>query len=198
MAVLFIGIFYALTVQIAEPERLELYRDTRMMQSLSDEQWQEQYDRSLDPTAVDRLKASIGAAVGVWFVTFIYGLFYLLFGKLAGGTGNFKQVMGVTFWAVLIPYGLGSLLKFPLVMAKQSVMEVSLGLAALAPNAEILSTPYQALYFFGDLFVWWGLVVTIIGFQKIHDFTGGKAATVVLMPWLLITGALFGLNMLFI
>ncbi|MFH1844705.1 MAG: YIP1 family protein, partial [bacterium] len=133
----------------------------------------------------------------VWFITLIYGLFYLLFGKLAGGQGTFKQVMGVTYWAALIPYILGYLVKLPIVFAKDSVREVSLGLAALAPNADVLSTKFLALTFFGDLFVWWGLIVTIIGFEKVHGMARGQAAVVTILPWALVTGAMFGLNLLF-
>jgi hypothetical protein len=193
-----LGAFYAvITMPIAGPEQLELMRDTRMFRMLSDEDWQVRYEESLDPTPVRRVTTGIGAAVASFVIVLIYGLIYLLFGKLAGGTGTFKQVMGVTFWAYIIPGGLGNLLRIPLIFAKQSVMEVSLGLAALAPKENLLSAGYQALYYFGDFFVWWALVVTIIGFQKVHDISRGQAAVVTILPWLLVTGAMYGLGRIF-
>lgn len=190
-------LFGAVTAHIAGPEQMELMRETRFGQMIPEEDWQDRYESALDPSLVDRVVAGIQMAAGTWIVIFIYGLFYLLFGKLAGGTGTFKQVMGVTYWAALIGFGLGYLLRLPLVLIKQSVVEVSLGLAVLAPNADVLSAKYQALTTFGDVFVWWGLIVTIIGFQKVHGFDGGKAATVTLLPWLLVSAALYGLGRLF-
>jgi hypothetical protein len=168
------GVFSALTQHISAPEQMELMRDTKLFRMMPEEDYQQQY-----------------------IIIFIYGLLYLLFGKLAGGLGTFKQVMGVTFWAGIIPYGLGYLIRLPIVFAKHSIVEVSLGLAAFAPGADLISAKYQFLYFFGDLFVWWGLVVTAIGFAKVHGFQTGKAFTVTVLPWLLFTGFMFGLSRMF-
>jgi len=192
------GLFSALTIQISGPEQLELMRDTRFGQMMSDEEWETQYEENLNPTPTKRLTHALTSGVGTLFIVFIYGVLYLLFSKLAGGQGSFKQILGVTFWATIIPFALGALVRLPLIFAKQSVFGVSIGLAALAPNLELTSALYQALVAFGDFFVWWGLVVTIIGFEKVNDFTRGKAATVVIMPWLLITIALYGLGRLFV
>ena len=194
-----LGAFYAvITLPIAGPEQMELMRDTRLMRMMPEDQWQTQYEESLNPTPTKRVTTGIGAAVATFVIVLIYGLVYLLFGKLAGGKGTFKQVMGVTFWAYLIPGGLGNLLRIPLIFAKQSVMEVSLGLAALAPKENMLSAGYQALYYFGDFFVWWSLVVMVIGFQKVHEISRGQAAVVTILPWLLVTGAMYGLGRIFL
>ncbi len=192
------GLFTALTAHIAGPEQMELMRDTRFGQMMPQEEWEQQYEESLNPTVVKRLLTGLSGGFGTWISVFIYGLVFLLFSKLAGGQATFKQVMGVTFWGFLLPYVLGSWLKLPLIYAKESLMGVSIGLAALAPNADLLSAQYQALSFFGDFFVWWGLVLLIIGIGKVDGFATGKAATVVLLPWLLVTGAMFILGRLFI
>ncbi len=192
------GLFAALTVHISGPEQMELMRDTRFGQMVPEDQWQQDYEEALDPTPMKRLFSGLTGGFGSWIVTFIYGIVFLLFAKLAGGQGNFKQTMGVTYWAMLIPFALGSLVRMPLIFAKQTVFGVSIGLAALMPNADMISASYQALMAFGDFFMWWGLVVMIIGFQKINDFSRGKAGVVVILPWLLITGALYGLGRLFV
>jgi hypothetical protein len=193
-----VGGFSALTSHIAGPEQMELMRETRFGRMMPEEDWQAQYEKSLNPSTMDRLGSGLGGGATTWVITFIYGLIYLLFGKLAGGTGSFKQVMGVTFWGGVIPYGLGYLVRLPLVFAKQSLVEVSPSLAILAPGADVISFKFQALTFFTDFFVWWGLVIVIIGFQKIHGFGRGQSATVAILSWLLVTGAMFGLNRLFI
>jgi hypothetical protein len=196
--VLFVGMaaVSALTVHIADPEQMEVMRDTRLGQLTPAEQWQEEYENALAPSPVRRLVSGLTGGLGVWIMTFIYAALFLFFGKMAGGQATFKQVLGVTYWAMLAPYFFGSLLRLPLIFAKQSVMGVSLGLAALAPGAEITSAKYMALMTFGDFTVWWGLILIILGFGKINGFSWGKAATVVLLPWFLITGALFGLGRL--
>jgi hypothetical protein len=191
------AVYAAATVHIASPEQMELMRDTRFGRMMSDEDWQTAYDESLAPTTTKRITTGIAGAVAIFVITLIYALVYLLFGKLAGGKGSFRMVLGVAFWAYLIPGGLGNLLKLPLIFAKQSVMEVSLGLAALAPKDDLMSAGYQALYYFGDFFAWWGLAVIIIGFQKIHGISRGQAAVVTILPWLLVTGAMYGLGRLF-
>jgi hypothetical protein len=191
------GVFSALTQHISAPEQMELMRDTKLFRMMPEEDYQQQYNDSFDPSPVKRLIGGLSGGVMSWIIIFIYGLLYLLFGKLAGGLGTFKQVMGVTFWAGIIPYGLGYLIRLPIVFAKHSIVEVSLGLAAFAPGADLISAKYQFLYFFGDLFVWWGLVVTAIGFAKVHGFQTGKAFTVTVLPWLLFTGFMFGLSRMF-
>jgi hypothetical protein len=192
------ALFAALTLHISGPEQMEMMRDSRFGQMMSEEEWQADYEEVLDPTPTKRLTHALTGGIGTWIIVFIYGLLFLLFGKLAGGQASFKQVLGVTYWAMIIPFALGALLRLPLIFAKQSVFGVSIGLAALAPNLEVTSALFQALVAFGDFFVWWGLVVVIIGYQKVNDFPRGKAAVVVIMPWLLITAALYGLGRMFV
>ncbi|MFH1844293.1 MAG: YIP1 family protein, partial [bacterium] len=104
-----IGIFSAVTSHIAGPEGIELMQDTRIGRMMTEEQLEEAYENALNVTTMGRVTSFFSGGIMVWFITLIYGLFYLLFGKLAGGQGTFKQVMGVTYWAALIPYILGYL-----------------------------------------------------------------------------------------
>lgn len=193
-----VAAFTALTTHIASPEQMELMRDTRLMRLMDEEQFQEQYEKSLDPSPTSRISSGVFAGVGTFAVSFVFALVFLLFSRLAGGRGTFRQVLGVTFWSFAIPYGLGTLLRLPLVYAKQSVMGVSFSPAALMTGADPLSAPYQAAYYFGDLFMWWGLIVAVIGFKKIHGFGTGQASLAVILPWLIVTAAIFGLGRIFI
>ncbi len=196
VTVLTLGLFSALTAHIAGPEQLEVMRDTRFGSMLTDEQFQEQYNESLDPSTVKRAISGATAGIGVWVFSLLFGLVLLLASKLSGGQATFAQVQGVNFWAGVIN-ALGYLLKIPLVMAKDSVMEASFSLAAFMPEVDVTSGMYVFLTTFTDIFVIWSLVVTIIGFMKVNDFGGGKAAAVVGVPWLLFAGVGFLLNRLF-
>lgn len=186
------GLFTAATTHIASPEQMELMKDTRLGQMIPPEQYQEQYDQALNPTMGKRIISGIGAAAGTWILAlFVPGLVWLLFSKLAGGQATFGQVMGVVFWADLIPLGLGPLVRWPLVLAQQSVIGVATGPAVFAAG-DPSSLAYRLLMFL-DVFAIWGLVVMVIGFQKVNGFPRGKAVTVAVVPWLLISLVQFGL-----
>ncbi len=188
--------FGAATLHITGPENVDMMRDTRFGRMLDDEQIAEQYARYDDISGTDRLLHGLQTGFGVFVGVFISGLVYLLFCKLAGGTGSFAQTMGAVYWSSLIGVGLGSLVKWPLVLAKQSAFSVSTGLGLLAPDAAPTSATYQLLGFF-DFFVIWSLVVLVIGFQHVHGFDRNKSATVTVMSWLLMNLAMFGLGRLF-
>lgn len=191
------ALFTAAVLHISGPEQMEMMRETRIGRMMPEEAWQQQFNRSLDPGPVDRLRSGLSAAAGVWVAVFISGLVFLLFGKLAGGTGTFKQVMGVVYWSALISTGLALLVRLPIVLARDSLLEVSTGLAAFLPDPDPLSPTFQLLQYL-DLFAIWGLVVAIIGFAQIHGFPRNKAATVTILPWLLMSAVMFGLGRAFI
>ncbi len=190
------GLFTSLTAHIAGPEQLEVMRETRFGEMMSAEQFQEQMARAEAPSVAKRVAQFVSGAAAAWIVTFIGGLVYLLFSKLAGGPGTFRQVMGVVFWSGIIASGLGSLVRLPLVLAKGSVMEVSTGLGVLVePNP--LALGYQVLGAF-DLFTIWGLALIVIGFEKVHGFARVKAIAVTVLPWALMTAVMLGIGRLFI
>lgn len=191
------AIYSASVLHISGPEQMEMMRETRIGRMMSDDEWQRQYERSLDPSTPVRVRQGLSAAAGLWFAFFISGLVYLLFGKLAGGQGTFKQVMGVVFWSGLISAGLGTLVRWPLVVAKQSHLNVSTGPAAFLGDLDPLSAGHQALQFL-DFFGLWGLVVMIIGFEVIHGFARNKAIVVTVLPWLLMSAVMFGIGRLVI
>ncbi len=190
------ALFSALTTTISGPEQIDIMKETKLGRMMTPEQIQVAEEQALNPSPAKRVATAISAAAGGWIAVFISGLVFLLFGKLAGGTGTFKQVMGVVFWAALISYGLGSLVKLPLIIARHSVMEVSTGLGAFAPG-DPLSLGYQLLSIF-DLFSIWAVAVMVIGFEKIHGFARGKAVVVTVLPWLLMSLIMIGIGRLFL
>jgi len=195
--IILLGIYGATTLHISGPEQIDVMRDTRLGRMMTEEQVQDQYDHYLNLSTGDRLLAGLQAGIGVFVGILISGLIFLLFTKLAGGTGSFGQVMGVVFWANLIGVGLGTLVKWPLIYAKQSVFAVATGLALLVPDAEPTSLIYQLLSIF-DFFAIWAVYVMAIGFAKVHGFTFGKSVTVTVMSWLLMSLVMVGFSQIFV
>ncbi len=195
--VVLVGLVTGATLHIAGPEQVDLMRDTRFGRMMTPEQIEEAYDRALNTTVKDRFVNGIQGGIGTTLAAFIAGLVYFLFGKLAGGQGTFKQVIGAVMWSSVISMGFGSLVKWPLVIAKQSAMGVSLGPAVLVADRGYLDPLFGLLQFF-DVFTIWGVIVLVIGFEKVHGFARNKAATVVVATWLLLSLIMFGLGRLFI
>lgn len=195
--IVLVGLFSGATVHIVGPEQVDVMRDTRIGRMMEPDQIDQMYDRYLNTTLKDRIVSGIQGGFGAAVAIFIAGLVYFLFGKLAGGPGTFKQVMGAVMWSGVISMGLGALVKWPLAVAKQSVMGVNLGPAVLVADRGVLDPLYGLLSFF-DVFALWGVVVLVIGFEKVHGFARNKAATVVVATWLLLSLIMFGIGRLFI
>jgi hypothetical protein len=189
--------FTWIATPIQGPEQLELMRDSRLMSMMPEDQWQQQYDEALDPAPLKRALTSLGSGFTSWVMVLLFGFILGFFARMGGGQGTFKQALGVVSWGALMPFGAGVLVKLPLVLATESVMTVSVGLAALAPGLEPTSALYQILNAYGDFFTWWGLFVLVVGFQKVFGMGRGAAAVAVLLPWALLTAIPVGLTILF-
>ena len=192
-----IGVFAWLTSPISGPEQLEMMRDSKIMSMMPEDQWQQQYEDALHPAPAKRIMTAVGAGFTAWVMVLLFGFILGFFARMGGGKGTFKQALGVVSWAALIPFGIGSLVKVPLVLATESVYRVNFGLAALAPGLEPSAKLYQVLMTYGDFFTWWGLIVLVIGFQRVFAMGRAAAATAVLLPWILCSAVPLGLTLLF-
>ena len=195
--IILMGIFSAATVHIAGPEQTDMMRDTRFGELMEPEQIEEMYDTYLNMTTKDRIMSALPAGFGSAVMVFVVGLVFLLFGKLAGGQGTFGQVMGVIFWSNVVSMGYAALVKWPLVLAKETVMGITLGPAVLVADRGFLDPLFGFLSLF-DIFTVWGVVLIVIGFEKVHGFARNKAIAVVVATWLLISLVMFGIGRLFI
>jgi hypothetical protein len=191
------GLFMAMTLPIIMPERL----GARMAEGGLGGSQATELEAALamfaDPPLWLRILVGTSSGAVTCVMLFLWSLVFVLFGRLSGGLATLKQVAGVVFWAGLVQYGLGVLVKWPLVVAKGSALEVNTGLALLAPAARLDSFLYRFLTTFGDVFQWWFLVLTIIGIAVVNDFRLSKATPIVLLPWFVITFFFFGLGLLF-
>ena len=184
--IILLGIFSAATVHITGPEQVDMMRDTRFGEMMEPEQIEEMYDGYLNMTTKDLLMAAVPAGIGTAATVFVMGLVLLLIGKLAGG-----------FWSNVVAMGYGALVKWPLVIAKETMMGITLGPAVLVADRGYLDPLFGFLSLF-DIFTVWGVVLIVIGFEKIHGFARNKAIAVVVATWLLISLVMFGIGRLFV
>ncbi len=193
--ILMVGFTY-LVNPISGPEQMELMKDSKLSSMMPDDVWQEQYEAAMDISPVKNITSALGAGFTTWVMIIAFGFMLGFFARMGGGQGTFKQALGVVSWASLITFALASIVKLPLVLMTESMMEVNLGIVALAPNAEPGTGLFAILSSYGDFFTWWGLVILVIGFQRVYGMSRGAAAVSVLLPWALATAIPVGIALL--
>ena len=180
---------------ISGPEQMELMRDSKIGQLMPPGEWEKAYAESLEPQPVKRLLQSLGAGFSTWIMILILGFVLGFFARMSGGQGGFKQALGIVHWASVIPFGLLVVIKGPLILMTESLMQVNIGLVALLQDADPSSALFQILATYGDFFNWWGLAVLVIGFRQVFRMSTGAAAVSVLLPWALLVAIPVGINL---
>jgi len=185
------------TLPISAPEQAELMRDSKLMELVPAEVSDQQYEDARNLTPDKRLTQTGIAGFTTWLMVLIFGLILGFFVRLGGGDGSFKQALGIVSWGSVPVFVIGSLVKLPLILATESVYKVNIGLAALMPGADPGSFLFQLLMTYGDFFTWWGLVVVIIGFERVFKMGRSPAALSVLLPWALLSAIPLALSQIF-
>ncbi len=189
------AVFTWVVAPISGPEQMEVMRDSKLMQMMPEEQWQEQYDAALNPSLLSRTLSSLGAGFTTWLMVIVFGFILGFFARMSGGQGGFKQALGIVHWASVIPFGLLVVIKGPLILMTESLMQVNIGLVALLQDDDPSSALFQILATYGDFFNWWGLAVLVIGFRQVFRMSTGAAAVSVLLPWALLVAIPVGINL---
>ncbi len=197
LVLVIMGAFTYITMPIAGPEQLELMRDSKIMRMMPEDVWQQQYEESMNPSPLKRALQSVGSGFSIWVSMIVFGFILGFFVRMSGGQGSFKQALGVVSWASLIPFGIGTLIKLPLVVMTESMYRVNIGLAAFAPGDDPTSALRQVLMSYGDFFTWWGLAVLVIGFAHVFKLNRSVAAISVILPWALATAIPLGISLMF-
>lgn len=190
-------VFAWLTAPISGPEQMEMMRDSKLMSMVPEEQWQAQYEEAMNIAPGKRAVQSLSAGFMGWISVIVFGFILGFFARMSGGKGSFRQALGVTSWAALLPFAVGPLVKAPLVLATESAFKVNIGLAALLPGAEPGSPLFQVLLTYGDFLTWWGLAILVIGFTRVFGLARNAAITTVLAPWALLSLVPLGLALIF-
>jgi hypothetical protein len=129
--------------------------------------------------------AVIGAAVQTFAMLFVIaGIFHLLF-RMVGGKGSFRNARAVVGYGMIITT-IGSLVKLPIMISKET-MFVELGPTIFLPALEPSDKLYKFLFTGFDLFSIWWLVILIIGLAIGYRVSKSKAATVVVLAWLVMS-----------
>ncbi len=192
---LLMSAFSWVIMPISGPEQMELMRDSKIGQLMPPGEWEKSYAESLDPNPSKRILQSLGAGLSTWVMALVLSFVLGFFARMSGGQGGFKQALGIVHWASLIPFGIVVIIKAPLILMTESMMQVNIGLAALLPDADPSSALFQILVTYGDFFNWWGLAVLVIGFRQVFKMSTGSAAVSVLLPWALLVAIPVGINL---
>ncbi len=183
------------------PIMVEEYKSSTLAPDLSSLISKEQVEASLEKAVASGSRNKLGSIINIglnsWAVTIVFGLVLGFFVKMAGGQGSFSQALGIVHWAALIPNGLGVLIKLPLVLATGEFARITLSPAAFLPAEATGSFLFVFLSYFAEATVWWGLVVIIIGFERVFGLERGPAALSVILPWALATGIMAGFRLVF-
>lgn len=127
--------------------------------------------------------AIVGAIIGTFVIVFaVAGVMHLLM-KAVGGKGRFRNARAVVAWSMLVST-LGSLIKLPLMMAKDSMfVETSptLFFRSLEPSDRM----YKFLSSF-DIFTIWWIVLLVVGLAIGYRTSTSKSAIAVVVLWILI------------
>jgi hypothetical protein len=155
---------------------------------------------TLPPQVLDQMEAnvedsnpitgSLGGGIAAVAISLIIALLAWGIGSFVfGGDSKFKKVWGVFLLGSII-FGVGNLLKLPLMIAKDS-MYVSFGLAALFPDKDFTSILFIILSFI-DAFMIWSIIVEGIGCATVFGISRGKGYATAIIVSLLMTAVYIG------
>ena len=182
------------------PILLQEYQDkphTSLLKAMiSEEDIMAQLENSTGHGPGNRLGAVLTSGMNTWGGVIIFSLVLGFFVKLAGGKGSFWQALGIVHWASLIPFGAGSLVKLALILNSGTYAAISLSPAALMPAGQVGSFFFVLLDSFLDVSVLWGLLVIVIGFEKVFQLDRSPAILSVMMPWALATAVMAGFRLM--
>jgi len=183
------------------PVMLKEYRSvptsSRFDSLVSRDQVEATLEKAMVSGEQNKLGSIISTGLNSWAVTIVFGLVLGFFAKMAGGQGSFPQALGIVHWAALIPYGLGTLIKLPLILNTGEYCRITLSPAAFLPADSVGSFFFVMLAYFAEVTIWWGLLVVVVGFEKVFGLNRGPAFLSVVLPWALVTGVMAGFRLVF-
>ena len=176
-----LAVLTVISVFLIAPQMQDMQIQAMMDRDMSEDEAYAAYETT---AAFMKYLTPVFGVIGVFLVSLIIaGIFFVVFNFMMGGESTYKKVLSIYCYIAFGVGLIGTIVRVPLVMAKNS-MEVQTSLAAFLSIDMKDQFIYKLLAKF-DVFVVWQLILFIIGFQIIYKFSRGKAATGVL--------ALFGL-----
>lgn len=134
---------------------------------------------------VGMVLAPVGAAVTTLVVSLVSAAVLLFLGTLLDGRASFKQMFSMVGYASIPSGVIGGLVKTAMIATTpaSAIQGVNTSAALLLPRSEFGTVLYQVLSLL-DPFAIWTLVLTIIGYAVMAEFSNQKAAAVVIPLWL--------------
>lgn len=139
-----------------------------------------QVDVTLEATKTITQVSTIIGVVFAFLAPLIKGLVAHLFSIMFGGEGKVGTSVSVVLNSYMIVM-LGTLLALPIVMLTQNPL-FTFSPAVLLPNSQMGQPLYTVLASL-NVFTIWYLVISIIGFKKVHKYSTIKASLAVLIPF---------------
>jgi hypothetical protein len=122
--------------------------------------------------------------VGTFVVFALVALAYLFIGNvILGGKARFKQIFSAFAYSYLILVIVGTIVKLPLMLSKETI-NIQTSLAAFMSDEASRTALYRFLDGF-DIFTIWMLAVFAIGYAVIYRFSQVKAFMGVFVSWIL-------------
>ena len=122
--------------------------------------------------------------IGVFFIFALVALVYWFIGNvILGGKARFKQIFSAFAYSYLIIAIVGTIVKIPLILSKESI-KIHTSLAAFMSEEASRTALYRFLDGI-DIFTVWMLAVFAIGYAVIYRFSQVKAFVSVFVSWIL-------------
>lgn len=134
---------------------------------------------------VKRIIYSIGLPIlSVIVIYLLISAIFLFIGNiLLGGKAKYKQIMASFGYAYLIPVILGTLVKLPLMLQRQTI-KIDMSPAIFISKSSVGNGLFNFISSF-DIFTLWFLIVFGIGFAIIYRFSQLKGIVSVFIAWLI-------------
>ena len=128
------------------------------------------------------LLSLIGVIIIMPLVLFLRSGIFLVFSNILGGEANFKKVLSVLSWTLLIQ-GAGTIVKTPIMLIRET-SQVITSLALFFPFLCTESFSFRLLNRF-DFFTIWGLVLIGLGLSTVSKFSIKKGMGLVFSLWVI-------------
>ena len=191
--VLMAVIFYVIFPAQAADQQTRAEGSARF-QALSQEQQEQQLGFATGPIA-----RKIGSAAGPAAILIIGLLFALVYwggAHLLGGEPTYKAMLSMFLFVSMINPVMHSIVKAPLMLAKDTVIGITFGPGMFLPGLEVTSMTYQALALF-DVFNIWSVAVTGIGIAKISRISTAAGMGIAIVVFAIGAAIQLGLTRLF-
>jgi hypothetical protein len=129
----------------------------------------------------------VSAWAGLWVGWLVLGGLLHLGSTLLGGRGSMQSALNITAWAS-VPFALRDILRIIYMLMAQHAI-TSPGLSGFGTSAFMVQVLSRT-----DIFLFWSIVLLIIGFAVVDGLTRGKAVLGVLVVMLIILSAQAGLG----